>query len=88
MDEIVETFESYEPNAGRELRKFIDKAKSNYNIAIKDLVYKPGLSPMELVNFKTMQELKQFVLTISDYVRSHFKDERLRQILEFPVLFL
>lgn len=88
LDEIIETFESYEPGAAKELRKFIEKAKSNYAIAIQDLVYKPGLSPMELVTFKTMQELKQFILTISDYVRSHFKDERLRQILEFPVLFL
>lgn len=88
LEDIIKTFESYEPGAAKELKKFIEKAKSNYNIAIKDLVYKPGLSPMELVNFKTMQELKQFVLTISDYVRSHFKDERLRQILEFPVLFL
>ncbi|MBT7676605.1 MAG: phytoene desaturase, partial [Flavobacteriaceae bacterium] len=34
------------------------------------------------------RELKQFVLTISDSVRKNFKDERLRQVLEFPVLFL
>jgi phytoene desaturase len=88
FSEIVKTFESIEKGAGKRLEKFIAKAKKNYDIAIKDLVYKPGLSPLELVSMQTARELKQFVLTISDSVRKNFKDERLRQVLEFPVLFL
>ncbi|MCT4623151.1 MAG: phytoene desaturase family protein [Schleiferiaceae bacterium] len=88
LNEIIDLFESVEKGAGQKLEKFIEKAKQNYNIAIKDLVYKPGLSPLELVNFKTIREFKQFVLTISDYVRQNFRDEKLRQVLEFPVLFL
>ncbi|MFD1314733.1 phytoene desaturase family protein [Namhaeicola litoreus] len=85
---IISTFEAIEPGAGRELEKFIDKAGKNYDVAIKNLVYKPGLSPLELVSKETITELKQFYLTISDYVKKHFKDTRLQQILEFPVLFL
>ncbi|MGB1004553.1 MAG: phytoene desaturase family protein, partial [Salibacteraceae bacterium] len=45
-------------------------------------------SPLELVNKTTAQEIKQFVTTISGEVRSRFKHPQLRQILEFPVLFL
>ena len=85
---ILKTFENIEPGAGKRLSNFIAKAKKNYEIAIKKLVYKPGLSPLELVNKDTVLELKQFIFTISDYVSKHFKDHRLQKALEFPVLFL
>jgi phytoene desaturase len=88
VDNILKTFESVEKGAAEKLKKFLKKAKSNYDIAIKNLVYKPGLNPLELVTKDTIFELKQFVLTISDYVKRNFKDTRLRQLLEFPVLFL
>lgn len=88
LDSIIETFEKIETGAGRKLEKFISKARKNYELAIRDLVYRPGRSPMELVTPDTVLELQQFILTIRDYVNKHFKNERLRKILEFPVLFL
>ena len=88
LDKIKATFEKLEPGSAKQLQKFLDKAGKNYEIAIKDLVYKPGISPLELVTMDTVFELKQFYLTIQDYVRKHFNDSRLQQILEFPVLFL
>ncbi|MFT4754285.1 MAG: phytoene desaturase, partial [Salibacteraceae bacterium] len=88
LEEIYTTFENIEKGAGNELRKFITKAKSNYNIAIKDLVYNPGVSPLELVTPTTAKEIKQFVTTIRGSVKSKFTHPKLRQILEFPVLFL
>tara|TARA_R110002050_G_scaffold204327_1_gene339602 strand:- start:88937 stop:90394 length:1458 start_codon:yes stop_codon:yes gene_type:complete len=86
--EIIQRFETEEKGAGLALEKFISKAKSNYEIAIQDLVYKPGLSPLELVTPKTVTELAQFATTITGMVRKNFKSPKLRQILEFPVLFL
>ena len=88
LDQIYDTFEGIEKGAAKELKKFIDKAKSNYDVAITDLVYNPGVSPLELVTKDTVTELKQFYYTISDYTKKHFKDHRLQKILEFPVLFL
>lgn len=85
---IEEIFENIETGSGKKLKKFIANAKSNYEIAIKDLVYKPGISPLELVTFKTASKLNQFTSTISKEVAKEFKDKRLRQILEFPALFL
>ncbi|WP_297333216.1 phytoene desaturase family protein [Flavobacterium sp.] len=87
-DEIVRTFESIEPDSGEALQQFLDEAKSNYDIAIKDLVYRPGESPLELVTPKTMMKLGQFFGNISKDVRKRFKNKKLVQILEFPVLFL
>ena len=86
--EIRKTFESIEKGSAVKLDRFMDRALKNYNIAIKDLVYRPGTSPMELVTKDTIFELPQFVSSIHDIVKKDFQNERLRQILEFPVLFL
>jgi phytoene desaturase len=42
------------------LNKFITEAKSNYDIAIKDLVYRPGVSPLELVTVETTKKKGSF----------------------------
>ena len=88
LADISATFESIETGSGSKLRNFIEEAQSNYDIAIKDLVYQPGDSILELVTFKTAKRVTQFFTTISTLVKSQFKDFRLQQILEFPVLFL
>lgn len=88
FEDIKQTFEKIESGSGKELEYFIKEAKNNYNIAIKDLVYRPGESPLELISFETIKKLNQFFGSISSDVRKKFKNKRLIQILEFPVLFL
>ena len=88
LPEIVQTFESIEKGSGNALEKFMAEAKSNYDIAIKDLVYRPGVSPLELVTIETAKKVGQFFSNISREVRNRFKNDKLIQILEFPVLFL
>ena len=88
LEEIKYTFETIEKGSGQQLQNFIDQAKSNYDIAIKDLVYRPGVSPLELITKETALKLNQFFKNVSTDIRTNFKNERLIQILEFPVLFL
>lgn len=88
LDKICATFEGIESGSSVKLRQFMDVALDNYNIAIKDLVYRPGVSPLELVTPVTMKKIGQFFSTISKEVRKEFKNPRLVSILEFPVLFL
>jgi phytoene desaturase len=88
LDEIIQTFESIETGSGAILAQFMADAKSNYDIAIKDLVYNPGVSPLELVTLETAKKVGQFFSNISKDVRKRFKNRKLIQILEFPVLFL
>lgn len=88
LDEIIKTFESIEKGSGQVLADFMAEAKSNYDIAILDLVYNPGVSPLELVTLETMKKVGQFFSNISKEVRKRFKNKKLIQILEFPVLFL
>lgn len=88
LEEIYELFEEEEKGSSKHLKSFLDSAKSNYDTAIKDLVYKPGISPLELVNSTTIARVSQFFSTIRTQVRKNIKSPRLIKILEFPVLFL
>lgn len=88
LNKIKSAFEKEEPGSSKKLTHFIANAKSNYDIAIKDLVYNPGVSPLELVTTATIKKLNQFFSTIKRDVRKEFKNDRLVKILEFPVLFL
>jgi phytoene desaturase len=85
---IITTFESIEKGSGKQLEAFMKEAQSNYNIAIKDLVYRPGESPLELITIETAKKVNQFFSNISKDIRKKFKNKKLVQILEFPVLFL
>ena len=88
LADITLAFEAIEKGSGKLLNDFMFEAKSNYDIAIKDLVYRPGVSALELITVETAMKVGQFFSTISKDVRKKFKNERLIQILEFPVLFL
>ena len=88
LEKIYTAFEAEEAGSAAKLKKFIKKAEDNYNIAIKDLVYRPGGSPLELVTPATVKKVGYFLSTIKKEVTKEFKNERLAQILQFPVLFL
>ncbi len=88
FEEICNVFEETEPGSSQYLKEFINAAKFNYEVAIKDLVYKPGQSIAELITPVTVRRLNQFFTSISKRVRKHIKSQKLIQILEFPVLFL
>mgnify|MGYP000574944743 CR=1 FL=1 len=88
LEEIYQLFEEEEVGSSKHLKKFLNAAKSNYDTAIKDLVYKPGVSPLELITPTTIKKVSQFFSTIRKEVRKKIKSHKLIQILEFPVLFL
>lgn len=88
LEKIFAIFEKKEAGSSQKLKKFIASAKDNYEIAIKDLVYRPGLSPLELITPTTIKKVNYFLSNIKRDVYKDFKSPKLRQILQFPVLFL
>lgn len=88
LDRIYEMFEKEEPGSSKHLKAFMNSAGANYETAIEDLVYKPGVSPLELVTPTTVARVSQFFSTVKKQVRKKIKSQKLIQILEFPVLFL
>jgi len=88
LKEIYELFEREEAGSSKHLKAFLKSAKFNYDVSINDLVYKPGVSPLELVTPTTISKITQFFSSIRTQVRKDIKSPKLIEILEFPVLFL
>ncbi|WP_405376940.1 phytoene desaturase family protein [Nonlabens sp. Asnod3-A02] len=88
LEDIKSTFEKVEKGSSKPLQQFMSKAEENYEIAIKNLVYRPGESPLELITPQTAQKVGAFIGNVSKDVRKKFTNPKLVSILEFPVLFL
>ena len=88
LEKIYNVFEGVEKGSAQKLKKFIQKASDNYKIAMNDLVYRPGISPLELITPETIKKLGYFFSNVKKEVTNEFKNPKLTQILQFPVLFL
>jgi phytoene desaturase len=88
LKDICDIFEKLEPGSSSQLELFIKDAKKNYEIAIKELVYQPGISMVELITPKTIFRLHRLFSTIQNQIVKKFSNPKLIKVLEFPVLFL
>jgi phytoene desaturase len=83
-------FESIEPGSSANLRMFLAEAEYKYNVGMQDFVWKPGLSLFEFADVRVLKsifKLRMFT-SISTQIDRMFRNDKLRQILKFPVLFL
>ena len=90
MDDLLAMFNDIEPGSGKMLQKFLDEASYKYKTGIQKLVFKPGQSITEFIDLEILTGvLKLDVFTsMRKHVHKFFKNPKLRQLLEFPVLFL
>ena len=90
MEELYKLFESIEQGSADKLKQFLAEAEYKYRVGMDEFVWKPSHSPVEFMDiriFKSSFKLQLFS-SISSQVRSLFKNPKLRELLEFPVLFL
>jgi len=87
---LRELFEKIEPGSAVHLDRFMDEAAYKYEVGMNKLVHQPGQSLTEFADLDFLKGvLRLDVFTsIKTHVQKHFKDSRLRQLMEFPVLFL
>ena len=90
LPELKQLFEQTEAGAGEQLEKFLDEAAFKYNTGMQNLVFKPGQSLTEFIDADFIRGVfKLDVFTsVQKHIRKYFRHPRLRQLLEFPVLFL
>lgn len=90
LQDLYALFEQEEPGSSKKLKKFLDDAAYKYEVGINKLVYKPGQTLGELMDWQLISGLfkLQVFKSISSEVRKYFSSPRLVQLLEFPVLFL
>lgn len=82
--------EEFEKGAGRKLDGFLSEAAYKYKVGIENLVYKPGFSFAEFADWEVIRGIfKLDVLTsVESHIKKYFSHPKIRQMLEFPVLFL
>ena len=88
--ELEELFESIEPGSSKNLKKFLDEAGYKYKVGMEEFVWKPGLSVTEFADVRVLRSVfrLQMFSSLASQVENLFSDDKLRQILKFPVLFL
>lgn len=87
---LYELFERYEKGSSRQLKHFLEEAAYKYDVGMKEFVHKPGHSIWEFADMRVVKSMfrLQMFQSMASHVRKLFKNEQLRQMLEFPVLFL
>lgn len=90
MEKLESLFEALEPGSSRHLRNFLEEGKFKYELGMNSLVYKPGLSLLEFANREVITGALRLHLfkSITQYLKTFFRNERILKLLEFPVLFL
>ena len=90
FESLKNLFESLEKGSGVQLEKFMEEAAFKYRVGIEKLVFKPGQSLSEFIDTDFLSGIfKLDVFTsISNHVKKHFKNPLIRELMEFPVLFL
>ena len=89
-EDLLAMFESYEAGSAQKLEKFLAEAEYKYRVGIDEFVHKPGHSIFEFADMRVLSSLfkLQMLSSVSSQIRKLFKNKRLIELLEFPVLFL
>ncbi|MES2654813.1 MAG: phytoene desaturase family protein [Bacteroidota bacterium] len=88
--ELKQLFENIESGAGNKLDEFMQAAEFKYEVGMRDFVNKPCHNWMEFISPKTLKSAVKLDLlsNFRSYVAKYFLNEKLRTLMEFPVIFL
>jgi phytoene desaturase len=90
LEANMATFERIERGAGKQLQKYLDRARRTYETAGHDFLYKNYDRAGDLVGAGSLLALRDIPLLSSmhRHVARHFRDPRLQKILLYPSVFL
>lgn len=88
--QLKDLFEKTEQGSGKKLDQYLEQAAYKYEAAINKLVHKPGQSWVEFLDWDLIKGIIKLDVfsSIQKHIWKYFKNPKLRQLLEFPVLFL
>jgi phytoene desaturase len=88
--QLKSLFEGIEAGSAKQLDGFMEEAAYKYKVGMQKLVLKPGLSITEFVEWDVITGILKLDLfsSMKKHVASYFKNKRLQELMEFPVLFL
>lgn len=89
-EELQALFDQIEAGSGQKLDLFLKEAAYKYDVGIHKLVYKPGQSLTEFLDWELLTGVFKLDVfrSIKSHVAKYFTHPKLRELMEFPVLFL
>ncbi|MES2807741.1 MAG: phytoene desaturase family protein [Bacteroidota bacterium] len=87
---LDDLFESVEPGSAKQLDEFLKQAEYKYRVGMGEYVFRPSHNITEFIDFNLIKKsfAMQLLSSMRKHVNGYFKSPKLRQLLEFPVLFL
>jgi phytoene desaturase len=88
--ELRKTFESLESGSAAKLDVFLKEAAYKYEVGINNLVYKPSRTIREFISLRLLIDVIRMDVfrSFQSHIEKFFKNKRILQLLEFPILFL
>jgi phytoene desaturase len=90
VEETYQLFESMEEGAGSKLREYLAQAEYQYEVSMKEFIYKDFNSVFDFFTKRMMTEGRKLHVfeKLSSFTNRYFKNERLRKLLEYSMVFL
>ncbi len=87
---IESLFDQLENSGGEKLRRYMESSSYQYRVAMKDFMYRDYDSLLDIFNWQLISKgLKLHIFESLDrFACRYFKDDRIRKILEYTVVFL
>lgn len=90
LEKNYHLFDSFEPNGGEKLKKYLESSKELYEFSIAEMLYKDYKSVLDLLNGKLL--IKSYKLhlweNLEDYINKQFESDEARKILKYAIGFL
>jgi phytoene desaturase len=92
LNEDMQLFDQIEPGAGLKLKQYLDKSAEAYNLATGHFLYTNFDSIRNYLNLDILKQTKSLggalFQSLDSYASRYFKNPLLKQILEYPMVFL
>ncbi|MDZ7850232.1 MAG: phytoene desaturase family protein [Halodesulfurarchaeum sp.] len=90
LEASIELFEAYEDGAGDALERYLAKSKENYEIGMEHFVYEDRSRIRDFLDPRLAKYARGLTLlgTMQDHVEKYFEHPKLRQIMQYTLVFL
>ena len=90
LDKNIETFESIEKGAGKQLKRYLKESKFKYDLSIKEFIFNEYKNIFDFIKLRYIGALFRFGITesLNNYVNRFFKSDYLKKIMQYSIVFL
>ena len=92
VDKDMTTFEAIEPGAGKKLQRYVARSSQIYEVAVKHALYNNFTRFSDVLQWSLLRQLPTMLplvwRTLDAHVSRRFRSLRLKQLLEYHMVFL